>query len=339
MKSKRSGLRTRHVVAISVGGMLLGFATAIVLLLVAAARANDPAAPGRIVVIGTIGRTGLGPKHDVAEVNWQTDQGMTLRTVRFRFYYPDDWHEDEPFRVSYDPDDPSGPVFAAPGYAGYADDGRPPPWWFFPLPATAGLVLGAIFWLSRGWLNRRARSAPVSRWHAQICLGSYRGTGNNVQLMLTPARGTGTGTRWQRVFWSPALAELTAGGRVRARVTQGFFGRAIVETADGSLIWPLGRLRKRPSLTPVTWPGSWTFTRPPIGALMWAFLLVTPALADVQMEDGGLGLRMGGLEFAAFTAYVYGFFFHLWGCAGGVFARPPHESVTLTTTATWNGLS
>ena len=159
MTLKGPGLRTRHVVAISVSGMLLGFAAAIVLLLVSAARSDGPADAGRTSVMGTIGRTGLGPGHDVAEVGWQDDRTMTPRTVRFRFFYPDDWHEGETFGISYDPGDPSGPVFAAPGYRGYADDGSPQPWWVFPLLATPGIVLCAVFWLSRGWLNLRARRA------------------------------------------------------------------------------------------------------------------------------------------------------------------------------------
>jgi hypothetical protein len=263
MTSKKSGFRTRHVVAISVGGMLLGFATAVVLLLVAA-RADDPA-----------------------------------------------------------------------GYPGYADGGRETPWTGMWLAVT-GLVLCAVFWLSRGLLNLRARSAPASEWHAQACLGLYRGTANNVQLMLTPADGTGR--RWQRVFWSPALAGLAEGGTVRVRVRRGFFGRAIVEAADGSLLWPIGRLRKSPSLTLFTWPWTWTSTRPPGGGLRWALLLAAPFLADILVNGGRPGLRLEGLEFAAFAAYAYGFFFHLWGCSGGVFARPPNESQRLTNTATWNGL-
>ncbi|MGH3378074.1 MAG: hypothetical protein ACRDP6_25410 [Actinoallomurus sp.] len=316
--------------------MLLGFATAIVLLLMATARSADPGDAGRTSVMGSIGRTGLGPERDAAEVDWQDDRTMTPRTVRFHFFYPGDWNEGEAFGISYDPDDPSGPVFAAPGYTDYVDDGSPLPWWTFPLVATPGIVLCAVFWLSRGWFNRRARSAPMSEWRAQLCLGSYRGVANNAQLMLTPADGTGR--RWQRVFWSPALARLTVGRTVRARVRRGFFGRAIVEVADGSLIWPLGRLRKSPSLTPVTWPRTWTFTRPPMGGLMWAILLVAPILADVQVNDGSLGLRMGSMEFAAFTAYVYAFYFHLWGCAGGVFARTPYESMPFMNTPTLDGL-
>ena len=335
MKSKESGLRTRHVVAISVGGMLLGFASAIVLLLVAAARADDPAAAGRTLVTGTIGRTGLGPKHDVVEVTWHDDRSMTPRTARFHFFHPDDWHEGQLFGVSYDSDDPSGRVLVGPGYTDYAGGGREAPRIGLFLAVT-GFVLCAFFWLSRGCLNLRARSAPASEWHAQVCLGIYRGTANNVQLMLTPADGTGR--RWQRVFWSPALAGLAEGMTVRARVRRGFFGRAIVEAADGSLIWPTGRLRKSPSLTLYTWPWTWPSTRPPSGGLLWALLLVAPFLADVQVDDGSLALRMGGLEFAAFAAYAYGFFFHLWACSGGVFARPPSESARFTNTATWNGL-
>ena len=271
MTSKGPALRTRHVVAISVGGTLLGFATATVQLLVAAAR----------------------------------------------------W------------DDPSGPVFVGPGYTDYADDGHESPWIGLFLAVT-GFALWAFFWLSRACLNLRARSAPASEWHAQVCLGVYRGATNNVQLMLTPADGTGR--RWQRVFWSPALAGPAVGMTVRARVRRGFFGRTIVEVANGSLIWPLGRLRKSPSLTPVSWPRTWTFTRPPMGGLMWAILLVTPILADVQVDDGSLGLRMGSMEFAAFTAYVYAFYFHLWGCAGEVFARPPYESMPFMNTVTLDGL-
>jgi hypothetical protein len=316
------GLRTRHVVGISVGGVLVAFGVAIWVML-ASMRSADAVDARRAVAMGTIGRTGLGDEHDVAEVVWRDGRGMS-HTARFRFYYPDDWQEGEAFGVSYDTADPGGPVFAAGGYADYIHDGRLPSW-LRVVPPVAIFVAFASSWLVRGGLNLRARSAPTSEWHARVLVDTERRVVNGILVSLDPADGTVApkDRYWQRVLWSPALAELAEGRTVRARIRHGLRGRAVIEAPDGSLIWPAGRLRTSPALTPLDWPPSWRLDRPRVGPLMTVLFLAIPFVAVIQVDHSVDALETMDPGFVALAACVYGLYFHIWGWAGGVFARVP----------------
>src|SRR5689334_198972 len=87
--------RTRHVVAISMGGMVIALSAALGLT-VGAMRKADAAYARRLVAMGTIGRTGLGGDANVGEVLWQ-DQNHVSHTARFHFAYPEDWTTGEAF--------------------------------------------------------------------------------------------------------------------------------------------------------------------------------------------------------------------------------------------------
>jgi hypothetical protein len=294
-------------------------------MMVASMRSADAAYARRAVVTGHIGRTGLGGKHDVAEVVWRDARGGS-HTARFRFFYPGDWQEGEAFGVSYDAADPGGPVFAAGGYVDYVHDTREPSWVRLFIPLAMFTVV-ASSWLLRGALNLRARSAPASEWHARVLVDTKRRVVNGILVSLSPADGTDVpmDRYWQRVLWSPALAELTEGRTVRARVRRGFFGRAVIEAPDGSLIWPAGRLRRSPALTPLDWPLSWRLDRPRMGPLLAVFFLAIPFYAIIRADWSVHAIQTMDSEAAALVICAYGCWFHIWGWVGGVFARVPSQ--------------
>ena len=333
MVSSGRRFRTRHVVAISIGGMVIALSAAL-WLGVKAMRSADAAYARRPVAIGTIGRTGLGGKADVGEVVWQ-DQHHVSHTARFHFAYPDEWNTGDRFDVSYDAGDPAARVYAAPPFEDSVEDERDATWVGVFLTAIT-FVLGVLGWLVRGLFSLRARSAPVSEWHVQLALGVKRRVTNYIYLVLVPVGAVPpeapvppAGERWQRVIWSPALAGLVNGGTVRVRLRPGYFGRAVVEAPDGSLIWPSGRLRKRPTLSAVTWPASWTLARPVVSRGMLAFAYVTPFVAILRVGLSDL------TDMIAFIAMMYGLWFFLWGMNGGLLAMVPPDTPGFDETAPW----
>jgi hypothetical protein len=265
MAPRRSRLRTKHVVAISVVGMLIGFAIGIGLAV----------ADTRAVPTGAAGRTSSGVRRDTA--------GALL--------------------------------------------------------AAAVAVGCASSWVARGLFNARARSAPTSEWRVRICLATRRGLVGGVLVSLTPVDATvvPVGRYWQRVLWSPALGELARDQVVRARLRPGRFGRAVIESPDGSLIWPAGRLRRRAPLTPRAWPPSWRRDRPRLGPFVALCALLIPLAGGIVVRAA---LSAPPRAVAAFAVCCYALWFHLWGWLGGVVARVPRrpeapEDVTWWGTAGW----
>jgi hypothetical protein len=185
----------------------------------------------------------------------------------------------------------------------------------------------ASSWLLRGALNLRARSAPSSEWHARVFVDTKRRVVNGILVSLSPADSTVVpmDRYWQRVLWSLALAELAEGRTVRVRVRREFSKRAVIEAPDGSLVWPAGRLRTSPALTPLDWPPSWRLDRPRVGPRMTVFFLAIPFVAVIQVDHSVDAFQTMDPGFGALAACVYGLYFHIWGWAGGVFARVPRS--------------
>jgi uncharacterized protein DUF3592 len=269
---KTSMHTARRIVVRSLVLSAVGIVMALLALTIPILEERAADARAVIEVDGVITRTGLGEGDDVAEVTWR-DRAGASHTSRFTFGYPEEWPTGTTFPVRYDPDAPSGRIFAAPGFDDYL------------ISRLDGLVLGlagallvvivfAGAWCARGLLTRSARGAPVSSWQAVPMIGVSKRAAAAVIVLVPPERSVNVdplddegmvmpdGARWQRVYWDPALDRIPPGEVVSAQISSRVTRRAVVELSDGTRIWPAGRLRRRPHWGWTYAPRQSAFRRP-----------------------------------------------------------------------------
>jgi len=209
-----------------------------------------------------------------ALVVWEDQDGNEQSTF-FELDEPEQWAPGRPFRLRYDPtegdaenkgpflpaEEPENVVSAEAG-AHNADQAAGWDYWW-PSAVIGGVVfLVLLAWAARGWLNRTAaagRSVPM-RVVAVRGNTSAAGTKDSVALLLTSPEAplepdelaelpalprVVPGARWQRVYWHPALEQLTPGQTVTARMKDGFGARAVIEPEPAVRLWPAGSLRAK----------------------------------------------------------------------------------------------
>ena len=280
--------------------------------------AGNEAKARRTETLGVIARTGL--PDDAVEVGWRDRNGKTHRSI-FVLSYPEQWRVGDRFDVRYDPEHPDRQVYPAREFVGYTfDEGLGEDKALVELVVTAAfLVLFLLMWLGRGVLNlRAARSGVIVEWEARPVLASHRLRWWSRLLLLVPDSGW-EDARWQRIMWDPSFAQMSGSTMVRAHITAGRPGRAVVELPDGTRLWPAGRLRKREyrnwDLDPEDLDPE-DLDPEPSGERLFALpnvvyhILVAAAGGVLLSLVGKIGVLTG-------VGVAVGGFVHLWGWYGG----------------------
>ncbi|GAA4066967.1 hypothetical protein [Nonomuraea soli] len=172
------------------------------------------------------------------------------------------------------------------------------------------LVPGA--WLVRGLLHRAAGSAPPSEWRVSVRIGVNQAA--RVPFLEMVPVGEPESSRWQRVMWAPAFAEIPPGTVLTARVGGPRpFRRAVVELPDGTRLAPAGKLRRRMYTGFAIEP--YVLRRPKGFPLPHHLYVVIPAglcVVSAFLLEGDL------LAATILPLLLFGYLIHLWGWYGGL---------------------
>ncbi|MFF4653503.1 hypothetical protein [Streptomyces sp. NPDC001380] len=194
---------------------------------------------------GTVVQDGIGDNDDI-RVRWR-DAAARTHTQRFEIYATDRYTTGRSFLVAYDPAaaDPRG--FPADPQETAAEDDLT-----VPLALTAaGTGALLLTWTLRGLLHRRTARRPGPTLPARVDIGTplrpapFR-SGDTVWIALPGAGAPHAETRWQRVMWHPALDELPDAFDVVVHGDPAARRRVVPHLPDGTLLVPVGRLRRRP---------------------------------------------------------------------------------------------
>lgn len=215
--------------------------------------------------------------------------------------------------IRYDPSDPAGFVFA-----GRNLELKP-----IAQAEWVGVSLFGVLYLSMLWLlvarglgsRAPARAEPIDCKISPllgIVSGKFGTEWRSSWIAIQPvAEGQdldlASELPLQRIFWTEEIERVAADTRARVRIAR---GRAVVELPDGTIFWPAGALRAKPS-----W--GCTLTRrqanaahdvrrsgPPLPVV----LIGVPLVGIAGLAWGGV-LVAGGL---AFTGIAIGYFWWAW---------------------------
>jgi len=198
------------------------------------------------VAAGTVTEDGIGDSGNI-RVRWADSVGHE-HVQRFAIYDTERYTNGRAFPVSYNPANPAENGFPGDQAETSAEDDLEVPIELVGI-ATAGLILA---WVLRGVLFRWAGRRPARPMVGVPLAGQFAGPkgpiffGNSTWFALADPATSRRPFRWQRVMWHPAIDSKVGSVNVVVHGDAHSSRRLVVELPDGTLLVPIGRLRRRP---------------------------------------------------------------------------------------------